>query len=187
LIIAGNSASDDPEGKRTLSLIQEETKNEQYIHVLDLSSLPREVNAREINAIQRASRIIFQPSLREGFGLTVTEAMFKGKPVIASPAGGILLQLRDEETGFCVESTSDMAERLIRLLQNPELALEMGKRGMEYVREHFLMPTRIGDYLKMIDMLLNTLGASKLHPSTIVSFHPWYKLSKRKDYEKRPL
>jgi trehalose synthase len=185
LIIAGNSASDDPEGQKTLSLVQETTEGEEYIHVLDLSSLPHDVNAREINAIQRASRVIFQPSLKEGFGLTVTEAMFKGKPVIASSAGGILLQLRDEETGFCVESTSDMAEKLIYLLKNPGFASEMGKRGMVYVLEHFLMPTRIGDYLKMIDLLLNISGDNKLHSSSIVSFHPWYKLSKRKSYEKR--
>jgi trehalose synthase len=182
LVIAGNTASDDPEGQGVLAMIQEETKDEEYIHVLDLSSLPQEVNAREINAIQRASMVIFQPSLKEGFGLTVTEAMFKSKPVIASRAGGILLQVRDGETGFCHEDVSDMAEKLIYLLENPKEAEEMGRKGKAYMMEHFLMPTRIADYLKAKDLLLNILGGRKLHPSSIVSFHPWYKLSKRRCY-----
>jgi len=182
LVIAGNTASDDPEGQKVLAVVQEKVKDDEHIHVLDLSSLPQRENARVINAIQRASKVIVQPSLKEGFGLTVTEAMFKAKPVIVSPVGGIILQVRDGETGFCLEDVPHMAKRLIDLLRNPEEAKEMGRKGRAYVMEHFLLPTRIGDILKVLNLFMNILGDGKLHSSSIISFHPWYKLSKRKRY-----
>jgi trehalose synthase len=182
LIIAGGLAPDDPEGEEVLAQIYDRTKGEGNIHVLILPLTPISVNAKEINAIQRASKVIFQPSIKEGFGLTVTEALFKAKPVIASSAGGIPLQIREGETGFFFNNVPESAETLVYLLRNPEEADEMGRRGRAYVMEHFLLPQRVGDYLKAIDLVVNILGDEKLNPESIISFHPWFKLPKRKSY-----
>jgi len=120
--------------------------------------------------------VVLQPSIKEGFGLTVTEALWKGKPVIASPVGGISLQLRDGAYGYLYNDCRDAAERLVYLLTHPKAAELMGQRGSDYVREHFLLPDRIADYLKAIMMMRE----AKMDNESIISFHSWHKLDKRK-------
>jgi trehalose synthase len=105
--------------------------------------------------LQRAADIIVQKSTREGFGLTVTEAMWKGKPVIASAVGGIVLQLRDYSTGFLVNSPEGCAFRIRYLLHRPEMAARMGKLAQEFVRQHFLITRTLRDYLTLLSLLEN--------------------------------
>jgi len=172
LILAGGSASDDPEGEKVLSEVYEQSKGDPDIHILNL---PPQSHT-EINAIQRASRVIMQPSIKEGFGLTVTEALFKEKPIIASPVGGISMQLRDGETGYFYDTPGQSAQKIVFLLRNPEAAELMGKRGREYVLEHFMLPSRIADHLRAI----GDVKYGKRYKESIVSYHPWFKMSKRK-------
>jgi len=179
LILAGGMASDDPEGERVLAKIYEDTKYDENIHVLNLSLANRLENWMEVNALQRAADVIMQPSTREGFGLVVTEALWKGKPVIAAEVGAIPLQLRDGETGYFFDTPHNTARRVLYLLRSPDEAAILGKRGREYVKEHFLMPDRIADYLMTIDMNMNGIGRGKMPADCIISFHPWFKLSKR--------
>jgi trehalose synthase len=172
LILAGGSASDDPEGERVLSEVYEQTKDDPDIHVLNLPPQSH----MEINALQRASWVIMQPSIKEGFGLTVTEALFKEKPVIASPVGGIPMQLRDGETGYFYDTPSLSAQKIVFLLRNPSTSESMGKKGKEYVVEHFMLPCRIADHLRAI----GDIRYGKRYTESIISYHPWYKMNKRK-------
>jgi len=172
LILAGGSAADDPEGEGVLNEISRKVKGDPLVRILNLPPTA----SLEINAIQRASRVIMQPSIREGFGLTVTEALWKRKPVIASPIGGITLQLRDGEHGYFYTDAKHSAEQVIYLLNNPQAANLMGRRGADYIREHFLLPDRIADFLKSIHMTMET----KLDHESIISFHSWHKMDKRK-------
>ena len=103
----------------------------------------------------RAATIILQKSVREGFGLTVTEAMWKGKPVIGGAVGGVVLQLRDYHSGFLVHSPEGCAFRIRYLLHRPEMAQRMGKIGKEFVRQHFLITRHIRDYLTLLIFLEN--------------------------------
>ena len=101
----------------------------------------------EINALQRAATVVFQKSLREGFGLTVSEAMWKGKPVIGGATGGIPLQIIHGGTGFLVNSVEGAAFRARQLLNNPTMSKNMGERGREHVRKNFLITRQLRDYL----------------------------------------
>ena len=172
LLLAGGFASDDPEGQNIFNKISQLTKDDPDIHVI---CLPPTSN-HEINALQRASQVILQLSIKEGFGLTVTEALWKGKPVIATPVGGITQQLRDQEYGFFHTDIGDTADNIVYLLTHPRAAELMGRRGHLYVKDHFLMPDRVTDYLKAIYTIQN----SKPDPESIISFHSWHKLDKRK-------
>ncbi|MFH1650555.1 MAG: glycosyltransferase [Chloroflexota bacterium] len=172
LVLAGGTAADDPEGAVVLHEVRQKVKKDPMVHILNLPPTA----ALTINAIQRASRVILQPSTREGFGLTVTEALWKHKPVVASPIGGISLQLRDGEYGYFYSNPRESAEKVIYLLTNPQAADLMGRRGREYVREHFLMPDRLADHLKAVRMLRE----ATLDRDSIVSFHSWHKLDKRR-------
>lgn len=184
LILAGGMASDDPEGERILAQIREETKNDEDVHILNLSLTNRLENWKEVNALQRAADIIMQPSTREGFGLVITEALWKGKPVISSNVGAIPLQIRDGDTGYFYETPQKTAKRVLSMLKNPEAAAELGQRGHEYVKEHFLLPDRIADYLMAMNMTRNGTGNGNGHcgmpTDSIISFHPWFKMSRRK-------
>jgi trehalose synthase len=151
LVLAGGEATDDPEGPRILEEVMEAAQGEPDINVL---LLPADAH-HDINALQRAADIILQKSTREGFGLTVTEAMWKGKPVIAGAVGGIVLQLRDYSTGFLVNSPEGCAFRIRYLLHRPEMAKRMGKLAQEFVREHFLITRNIRDYLTLLSLLEN--------------------------------
>jgi trehalose synthase len=175
LVIAGNMAADDPEGMSIFNQVRAEAKNTPDVHII---RLPEDMiaSALEVNALQRAARVILQPSSKEGFGLVVTEAMWKGKPVITREVGAIPIQVRDEETGFFILSARKAAKRIIRLLRNREEADLMGMRAREYVRQHFLMPDRVADYLRIADYFVN----NELDRESIISYHPWYKFSRRK-------
>ncbi len=175
LVIAGGMASDDPEGGAIFNRILEDTKEDADIHVI---SLPEDVqvSALEVNALQRAARIILQPSIKEGFGLVITEAMWKGKPVITREVGAIPIQVRGGETGFFITSAKKAATRIIRLLEDSDMAKSVGEKAHSYVKEHFLMPDRVADYLRTFDYFIN----DELDKNSIISYHPWFKLSKRK-------
>lgn len=184
LIIAGGMASDDPEGERMLATIREDIKNDEDIHLLNLPLGERLENWKEVNALQRAADVIMQPSTREGFGLVITEALWKGKPVISSNVGAIPLQIRDGDTGYFYETPQKTAKRVLSLLNNPKAAAAIGQRGREYVGEHFLLPDRIADYMMSMSMTTHGNGNGNGHcnmpTDSIISFHPWFKMSRRR-------
>ena len=151
LILAGGGATDDPEGEKVLAEVRQAARNDPDILIL---LLPPDANI-EINALQRAATIVLQKSLREGFGLTVAEAMWKGKPVIGGFAGGITVQLVYGVTGFTVNSPEGAAFRIHYLLDNPELMAKVGEDGREYVRQNFLITRHLGDYLALMRYWLN--------------------------------
>jgi len=149
LVLAGGWASDDPESAQVLNEVKEHAGNDPDIHVLVLPPF----SDLEINALQRASTIVLQKSLREGFGLTVTEGLWKGKPVIASAVGGIPLQIRHNVTGILVHSIEGTAYHIRNLIQNPEIAEALGKVGKEHVRNKFLITRNLKDYLILLNIV----------------------------------
>ncbi|MFH0872044.1 MAG: glycosyltransferase [bacterium] len=149
LILAGGGATDDPEGAEVLSDVRDAAGRDPDIHVLEL---PPDAFL-EINALQRAADIVIQKSIREGFGLTVTEAMWKGKPVIGGATGGIKVQIMQNVTGYTVHSVEGAAFRIRYLLNNPHLIARMGGAGREYVRRNFLITRHLGDYLTLLSFL----------------------------------
>jgi trehalose synthase len=149
LVLAGGGATDDPEGETVLSEVREAARNDPDIHIL---LLPPDANV-EINALQRAATIVLQKSLREGFGLTVAEAMWKGKPVIGGSAGGITVQLVYGVTGFTVNSVEGAAFRIHHLLDNPDVMTKIGENAKEYVRQNFLVTRHLGDWLALMSYL----------------------------------
>lgn len=151
LILAGGEATDDPEGAEVYARVLEAAAGDEDIHVL---LLPTDAH-HDINALQRAADIIVQKSTREGFGLTVTEAMWKGKPVVGGAVGGIVIQLHDYSTGFLVHSPEGCAFRIRYLLHHPELARRMGHLAREFVRGRFLITRNIRDYLILMILLEN--------------------------------
>jgi len=179
LVLAGGLAADDPEGGRILANVYEETKNDEDIHVLNLQMTDRLENWMEVNALQRSASVIMQPSTKEGFGLVITEALWKRKPVIAADVGAIPLQIRNGDTGYFYQGASRAAQRVLNLLENPEAARMTGEKGREYVEEHFLLPDRIADCLMAINMTANGAVSKEICTECIISFHPWFKLSKR--------
>ncbi len=150
LVLAGGGASDDPEGEAVLREVMEAAGEDPDIIVLNLPPW----SALEINALQRASTIVVQKSLREGFGLTVTEALWKGKPVIASAVGGIPTQIIHKLTGVLVHSVEGCAYQIRYLLTHPEYAAELGRNGHEHAKENFLMTTMLKRYLLLFQVML---------------------------------
>lgn len=153
LVLAGGPASDDPESEEVLKLVREQIQHDSDIHLL---MLPPNSDL-EINALQRASSVIVQKSLREGFGLTVAEALWKAKPVVASAVGGIPLQVKHRYSGLLVHSVEGAAYAIKQCLRNPEYARKLGENGREHVRQNFLLTRHIRDYLVMF----LTLGRSE--------------------------
>jgi trehalose synthase len=151
LVFAGGIASDDPESCEILDRVRVRAEDDPDIHIIAPQGEP--LPAIEINALQRGADIIVQKSLREGFALTVTEAMWKGKPVIGTAVGGIKLQVIDGVTGFLVRSIEEVAERISFLLHNPDLAREMGEMGREQVRRNFLITRHLRDYLRLFSII----------------------------------
>jgi trehalose synthase len=149
LVLAGGEATDDPEGAMVLSEVREAAQDDPDIHILLLAP---DANL-EINALQRAATIVLQKSLREGFGLTVAEAMWKGKPVVGGFTGGITVQLVYGVTGFTVNSTEGAAFRIHHLLDNPEVMAKVGEDAREYVRRNFLITRHLGDWLALMSYL----------------------------------
>ncbi len=136
LVLAGGSASDDPEGAQVLKEVMEKSNGDPDIIVLDLPP----TSHVEINALQRGAAVIIQKSIREGFGLVVTEAMWKGRPVVGSAVGGIRSQIMHGQTGMLSHSVEGCAFRVRQILANPELGERLGHQGKEYVRSNFLLP-----------------------------------------------
>jgi trehalose synthase len=146
LVLAGGAADDDPEGEAVLADVRDEAADDPDIHIL---LLPPDAH-RTINALQRRADIVVQKSLREGFGLTVTEALWKGRPVIGGDVGGITLQVAHGHTGFLVNSPEGAALRIRYLLSRPELRGEMGRKGHQFVRDHFLLTRHLREYLALL-------------------------------------
>ncbi len=151
LVLAGGSATDDPEGKIVIEEVKAAAADDPDIHVL---LLPPDSH-RTINALQRAADIVLQKSTKEGFGLTVTEGMWKGKPVIGGDTGGIRLQVINYHTGFLVNTPEGAALRIRYLLQQPDKIDEMGKKAKAFVRENFLMTRQLREYLTLMVALLH--------------------------------
>jgi trehalose synthase len=145
LVLAGGSATDDPEGAQVLEEVREAAADDPDVHILDLPPW----SAVEINALQRASTIVIQKSLREGFGLTVAEALWKKKPVVASAVGGIPAQVIHKHTGLLAHSVEGTAYQIRFLLSHPSLAQRLGEQGHEHVREHFLITSNVRRYLAL--------------------------------------
>ena len=143
LVLAGGTASDDPESDKVLAEVREKAGNNPDIHIL----LIPPGSDIEINALQRASTIIVQKSYKEGFGLTVSEALWKAKPVVASAVGGIPLQVQNKFTGLLSYGIPGTAYNLKQLLSNPEYAKWLGNNGREHVRHNFLITRHLRDYL----------------------------------------
>jgi trehalose synthase len=154
LVLAGGSASDDPEGAQVLAEVEDAAENDPDIIILNLPPW----SGLQINALQRASTIIVQKSLREGFGLTVTEALWKSKPTIASAVGGIPNQVIHKLTGALVHSVEGCAYQIRYLLTHPDHARQLGANGHEHVKENFLMTTNVKRWLLLLRFLLRANG-----------------------------
>ncbi len=156
LVFAGGTASDDPESDRVLAEVKERAGNHPDIHIL----LVPPNSDIEINALQRASTVIIQKSVREGFGLTVSEALWKAKPIVATAVGGIPLQVINKFTGLLSYTTEGTAYDIRQLLTNPDYARWLGQNGREHVRQNFLITRHLKDYI----LLFLSLG----HPGDII-------------------
>lgn len=150
LVLAGGTADDDPESGKVLAEVKERAATNPDIHIL---LIPPNSDI-EINALQRSATIIMQKSLREGFGLTISEALWKGKPVIATAVGGIPLQVKNKLTGLLCHSVEGAAYDLKNLLSNPEYAQWLGKNGREHVKQNFLITRHLKEYM-LLFLLLN--------------------------------
>jgi trehalose synthase len=146
LVLAGSMATDDPEGFRVWEETEEARAGDRDIFLL--SNL-HQVGSVQINAFQRVADVVVQKSLREGFGLTVSEALWKGRPVVGGRAGGIKLQIRDGYDGYLVDSIEDCARRTIDLLADPVGADALGAQGREHVRDNFLSTRELEDWLRL--------------------------------------
>jgi trehalose synthase len=143
LVLAGGSATDDPEGAEVLNEVREAAKNDPDIHILLLPPF----SDLDINALVRGSTVILQKSVREGFGLTVTEALWKRKPVIGGAVGGIRTQILDGVTGFLVHSPEGAAHRMLQLLSDQALREHLGANGYLHVKQNFLLTRHVKDYI----------------------------------------
>jgi trehalose synthase len=149
LVLAGSGAVDDPEGTAVLAEVRQAVAHDADIHVLEL---PPEAHL-EINALQRAATVVLQRAHRQGFPLTVAEAMWKGKPVIGSASAGVTAQIIHDVTGYVVHSPEGAAFWLRNLLNNPEAASRLGGAGREHVRRNFLITRHLADYLTLLTRL----------------------------------
>jgi trehalose synthase len=149
LVLAGGSASDDPEGALVLKEVLRAAEHDPDIKILELPAWA----PLEVNALQRASTIVVQKSLREGFGLTVSEALWKKKPVVASAVGGIPTQIIHKHTGLLAHSVEGTAYQIRFLLSHPEIAAKLGEHGHEHVKENFLITQKLKRYLALFLML----------------------------------
>lgn len=147
LLLAGSMATDDPEAFRVWEETEEARAGDRDIHLL--SNL-HQVGAVQINAFQRIASVVVQKSLREGFGLTVSEALWKGRPVVGGRAGGIKLQIREGFDGYLVDDVESCARRIIDLLADPVGADAMGAQGREHVRQNFLSTRELEDWLRLM-------------------------------------
>jgi trehalose synthase len=158
--LVGSMAHDDPEGWDFYNQTVAYAQGDPDIYIL--SNL-NNVGSVEVNAFQVWSDAVIQKSIREGFGLTVTEALWKARPVVAGRVGGIVGQIEDGKTGFLVDSARGCAEACLAVLADPDRAREMALRGKEDVRRHFLMPRLLRDWFALFNRLLgNDTGRTVL-------------------------
>jgi trehalose synthase len=160
LALVGSMAHDDPEGWDYYNQTVEAARGDPDIFIL--SNL-NNVGSVEVNAFQVHSAALIQKSIREGFGLTVTEGLWKARPMVAGRAGGIVDQIQDGETGFLVDSIEECAQALAKVLEEPEEARAMALRGKEYVRRHFLSPRLLRDWLALFNRMTgNDMAGTEL-------------------------
>jgi trehalose synthase len=149
LVLAGMLAPDDPEGQRILDRVEDEAGNDPDIFVLT------NLGNMEVNVFQRSADVVIQKSLKEGFGLVVTEALWKAKPVVAGGVGGIPMQVPTEYQEFLVDSIEDCATKVVTLLRDPDRRAAFGDAGRRHVREHFLLPRLARDDLRVVRAVLD--------------------------------
>ncbi len=142
LLLAGGTATDDPEGQLVFEEVMEAAQGDPDIHIRTIAQ-----NDLEINALQRASSVILQKSLKEGFGLTVSEGLWKAKPVVASNVGGIPLQIKDKYSGLLCYSPEGAAFAVKQFLSSPDFARKIGENGREHIRNNFLITRHLRDYM----------------------------------------
>src|SRR5205814_2268281 len=147
LALVGSMATDDPEGWEFFRKTYEYADSDPDIKILNNLN---NVGAIEVNAFQSQADVVLQKSIREGFGLTVTEALWKVRPTIGGNVGGIPLQITDGESGFLVSTPEQAAARTLEILADPELAKRLGRAGKERAREHFLTPRLLRDWLELM-------------------------------------
>ena len=146
LALVGSMATDDPEGWEFFQKTFEYAAGDPDIKILNNLN---NVGAIEVNAFQSQADVVLQKSIREGFGLTVTEAIWKGRPTVAGNVGGIPLQIVDGQTGFLVSSPEECAKRCLEILADPELGIRLGRTGKEHVRKQFLSPRLLRDWMEI--------------------------------------
>jgi trehalose synthase len=151
LALVGSMASDDPEGWDFYNSTLQHADGDADVHILNNFN---NVGAIEVNAFQSLADVVIQKSTREGFGLTVTEALWKGRPFIGGDVGGIPLQVHNGVSGYLVRSVDECAARCLDIVNDPALGAALGRRGKEHVREHFLTPRYLRDYLKIFHEVL---------------------------------
>ena len=150
LALVGSMATDDPEGWEFFNDTVEYAQGDADIKILNNLN---NVGAIEVNAFQSQSDVLVQKSTREGFGLTVSEALWKARPMVAGNVGGIPLQVHDGETGYLVGSASECADRVKEILREPELGRKLARAGKEHVRKNFLTPRLLRDWLRIFKEL----------------------------------
>ncbi|MDQ0287114.1 trehalose synthase [Desulfofundulus luciae] len=146
LVLAGGGATDDPEGIQVLQEVRQEAAHDPDIFILELPP----TSDLEINILQRVAAVVVQKSVREGFGLTVTEAMWKSRPVVASPVGGITVQIIHGQTGLAAATTGEMARAVVRILRDPSLAEKLGQNAREHVKKNFILPIYLKRWLELL-------------------------------------
>jgi trehalose synthase len=158
LVLVGNSAADDPEGEKVLKEVRQKTKGVEDVHIL---LIPPEHNDIEVNALQRASSVIIQKSIKEGFALTVTEALWKDKPVVASAVGGIPLQIKNMYSGLLCHCIEGAALKMRQFLHNPDFAKRLANNGKIHIKRNFLITRLIREHM--------LLALSLFHKGDIIS------------------
>jgi trehalose synthase len=161
LALVGSMALDDPEGWEVYGQVAEHAGEDPRIHLY--TNLTGVSNV-EVNAFQRLSQVVVQKSIREGFGLVVSESMWKGTPVVAGRAGGIPLQMPDGVGGLLVDSVEECAQAIVTLLEDRTLAAQLGQAGRERVRERFLLPRLLLDELRLLAELPSPVGTPSAKP-----------------------
>ena len=146
LALVGSMATDDPEGWEFFNATIAHAEGDPDVHILNNFN---NVGAIEVNAFQSQADVVIQKSTREGFGLTVSEAIWKARPFIGGNVGGIPLQVKDGESGYLVQSVEECASRALEIIEDPALGKQLGRTGKEYVRSHFLTPRYLRDYLRI--------------------------------------
>jgi trehalose synthase len=150
LALVGSMATDDPEGWDYFNATIAHADGDPDIHILNNLN---NVGAIEVNAFQSHCDVVVQKSIREGFGLTVTEAIWKARPLVGGDVGGIPLQISDGETGYLVSDVEECANRSLEILRDPAVGKQLGRAGKEAARRRFLMPRLLRDWLELFDRL----------------------------------